>query len=167
MAFCHSFHARVVVHCTHAPHFHPCLCWGTFSLLPRLGHRIQCCRNTAVHIVFWIRFRLKMKLQYFGHLMWRANSLEKILMLGKIEGRRRRGRQDEMAGWHHRLDANEFEQTQGDSEGQGSLAYCSPWGHKKSNRPEWLNNSNQLFHDTSGIAGRSTFLQVTNVLFIS
>ena len=36
---------------------------------------------------------LKLKLQYFGHLMWRANSLEKILMLGKIEGRRRRGQQ--------------------------------------------------------------------------
>ena len=45
---------------------------------------------------------LKLKLQYFGHLMRRADSLEKILMLGKIEGRRRRGRQeDEMVGWHH------------------------------------------------------------------
>ena len=44
---------------------------------------------------------LKLKLQYFGHLMRRANSLEKTLMLGKIEGRRRRGRQDETVGWHH------------------------------------------------------------------
>ena len=44
---------------------------------------------------------LKLKLQYFGHLMRRANSLEKTLMLGKIEGKRRRGQQDEMAGWHH------------------------------------------------------------------
>ena len=50
---------------------------------------------------------LKLKLQYFGHLMLRANSLEKTLMLGKIEGRRRRGRQDEMAGWHHGLDGRE------------------------------------------------------------
>ena len=41
---------------------------------------------------------LKLKLQYFGHLMWRTDSLEKTLMLGKIEGRRRRGRQDEMVG---------------------------------------------------------------------
>ena len=39
---------------------------------------------------------VKLKLQYFGHLMWRANSFEKTLMLGKIEGRRKRGRQDEM-----------------------------------------------------------------------
>ena len=44
---------------------------------------------------------LKLKLQYFSHLMWRTDSLEKTLKLGKIEGRRRRERQDEMAGWHH------------------------------------------------------------------
>ena len=44
---------------------------------------------------------LKLKLQYFGHLMGRADSLEKTLLLGKIEGRRRRGQQDEMVGWHH------------------------------------------------------------------
>ena len=61
---------------------------------------------------------LKLKLQYFGHLMWRANSLEKTLMLGKIRGRRRRGWQDEMFGWHHRLNGHGFEQTLGDSEGQ-------------------------------------------------
>ena len=52
---------------------------------------------------------LKLKLQYFGHLMRRVDSLEKILMLEKIEGRRRRGRQDEMVGWHHQLDKHEFE----------------------------------------------------------
>ena len=51
---------------------------------------------------------LKLKLQYFGHLMRRTDSLEKTLMLGGIEGRRRRGRQDERAGWHHQLDAQEF-----------------------------------------------------------
>ena len=45
---------------------------------------------------------LKLKLQYFGHLMQRADSCEKTLMLGKIEGRRRRGlTEDEMVGWHH------------------------------------------------------------------
>ena len=46
--------------------------------------------------------RLKLKLQYFGHLMRRTDSLEKTLMLEKIEGRRRKGvTEDEMAGWHH------------------------------------------------------------------
>ena len=71
-----------------------------------------------------------LKLQYFGHLMQRTNSLGKILMLGKIESRRRRGRQ--RIRW---LDGTtnsveEFEQTPGDSEGQGSLVHCSPWDYK-------------------------------------
>ena len=54
------------------------------------------------------RLMLKLKLQYFGHLMWRADSLEKTLMLGKTEGRRRRVTEDEMVGWHHRLNGHEF-----------------------------------------------------------
>ena len=56
-----------------------------------------------------VELMLKLKLQYFGHLMRRADSFEKTLMLGKIEGRRRRGREDEMVGWHHRLYGDEFE----------------------------------------------------------
>ena len=177
---------------------------------------------------------MKLKLQYLGHLIRIADSLEKPLMLGKIEGRRRRGRQrmrwldkdkeswalknwcfwtvmlektlesplgwkeiqpvhpkgnqsrifigrtdaeaettifwppasknwltgkdpdagqdlrevkwvteDEIAGWHHRLNGQEFEQTLGDSEGQGSLACCwSPWGHRQSDTTEWSNSNN-------------------------
>ena len=73
---------------------------------------------------------LKLKLQYFGHLMQRTDSLEKTLVLGKIEGGRRRGRQDEMVGWHHRLNGHEFEQAPGVDVGQGSLVCCSPWGCK-------------------------------------
>ena len=52
---------------------------------------------------------LKLKLQYFGHLTWRTDSLKKTLMLGKTEGGRRRGRQDEIVEWHHWLDGHEFE----------------------------------------------------------
>ena len=52
---------------------------------------------------------LKLKLQYFGHLMQRADTLEKTLMLGKIEGGRRRGLQDEMVGWHHWLYGHQSE----------------------------------------------------------
>ena len=52
---------------------------------------------------------LKLKLQYFGHLMRRVDSLEKTLMLGWIGGRRRRGRPRKRAGWHHRLDGRESE----------------------------------------------------------
>ena len=77
------------------------------------------------------RWMLKLKRQYFVHLMWRANSLQKTLMLGKIEGRRRKGWQDEMVGWHHWLNGHVFEQALGDGEGQGSVACCSPWGCKE------------------------------------
>ena len=51
---------------------------------------------------------LKLKLQYVGHLMWRTISLVKTLMLGKTEGRRRRGWWDEMVGWHHWVNGHEF-----------------------------------------------------------
>ena len=66
--------------------------------------------------------------QYYGHLMWRADSQEKTSMPGKTEGwkRRREEKEDEMAGRHHRLNGLEFEQTLGDSEGQRSLERCSP-----------------------------------------
>ena len=65
---------------------------------------------------------LKLKLQYFGHLMRTAYSLEKTLMLGKTEGgqEEKRVTEDEMVGWHHRLSWHEFEQALEDSEGQGS-----------------------------------------------
>ena len=82
--------------------------------------------------------KLKLNLQYFGHLMQRANSLEKTLMLGKIEGRRR---EDKMVGWHHWLNGHEFEQTLGDGEEQGSLGCCSPWSHKESDTAEWISNN--------------------------
>ena len=52
--------------------------------------------------------------------MQRTDSLEKTLVLGKVEGRRRRGQQDEMFGWHHRLDGHEFEQALEVGDGQGS-----------------------------------------------
>ena len=84
---------------------------------------------------------LMLKFQYFGHLMRRADSLEKTLMLGKIEGRRQRGAtKDEMVRWHHRLNRHEFEQTLGDSEGQGSLLGCSPWECQESDTSEGQNN---------------------------
>ena len=61
-----------------------------------------------------------------------ANSLEKSLMLGKIEGRRRRGSEAEIAVWYHQYHGHELGHTLGDGEGQGGLACCSPWGHKES-----------------------------------
>ena len=85
---------------------------------------------------------LVLKHQYFGHLMPRANSLEKILMLGKIERRRRRGRQRKrwLDGITDSMD--EFEQGLGDVEGQGSLVCCNPWCHKELDTTDRLKNNN-------------------------
>ena len=87
-----------------------------------------------------------LKLQCFGHLMQKANSLEKTLIPGKIEDRREKGAtEDEMAGQHHQLNDHEFEQSMGDSEGQGSLECCSPWSQRV-RRGEQLNHSNDAGH---------------------
>ena len=75
------------------------------------------------------RMMLKLKLQYFGHLMWRVDSLEKTLILGGIWGQEEKGMtKDEMAGWHHWLDECESEWTPGVGDGQGGLACCNSWG---------------------------------------
>ena len=68
---------------------------------------------------------LKLKLQSFGHLMRIPDSLEKSLMEEKGVT------EDEMVAWHHRLNGCEFEQAPGVGDGKGSLACCSPWGHKE------------------------------------
>ena len=65
---------------------------------------------------------------------------------GKDWGHEEKGMtEDEMIGWHHLLNWHEFGQTPGDSEGQGSLACCSPWRGKESDTTEWLNNK-KIFH---------------------
>ena len=86
---------------------------------------------------------LKLKLQYFGHLMQRTDLLEKTLILGKIEGRRRRGQRG-WDGWHHQFVEHEFELAPGAGDGQGGLACCSPWGCRKSDITEQLNWSEWL-----------------------
>ena len=83
---------------------------------------------------------LKLKLQYFGHLMRRVDSLEKTLMLGGIWGQEEKGTtEDEMAGWHHGLDGHGSECTLGVGDGQGGLACCDSWGRKESDKTEQLN----------------------------
>ena len=85
------------------------------------------------------RLMLKLKFQYFGQLIQRTDSLEKTLMLGKLKAEKKGMTEDEMVGWHHRLERHEFEQAPGVDDGQGSLAYYSPWGHKELDTTEQLN----------------------------
>ena len=82
---------------------------------------------------------LKLKLQYFGHLMWRVDSLEKT-DAGRDWGQEEKGTtEDEMAGWHHWFDRRESGWTLGVGDGQGGLACCDSWGHKESDTTERLN----------------------------
>ena len=80
----------------------------------------------------------KLKLQYFGHLMWRVDSLEES-DAGRDWGQEEKGTtEDEMAGWHHWLDGRESQWTLGVGDGQGGLACCDSWGHKESDTTERL-----------------------------
>ena len=96
---------------------------------------------------------LKLKLQYFGHLMWRVDSLEKI-DAGRVWGQEEKERtEDEMAGWHHRLDGREFGWIPGDGDGQEGLECCNSWGHKELDTTEQVNwtelkNKSNVFHST-------------------
>ena len=72
-------------------------CWRRLLRVPWTSRR----SNQSILKEISPGLMLKLKLQYFGHLMRRADSFEKTLMLGKIEGRRRRGQEDKMVRWHH------------------------------------------------------------------
>ena len=80
-----------------------------------------------------------LKLEYFGHLMQRTGSLEKTLMLGKIEGRKRRKQQRMrwLEGITNSMDMRQ--QAPGAGDGEGRLVCCSPWGHIESDTTERLN----------------------------
>ena len=104
---------------------------------------------------------LKLKLQYSGHLMQRADSLEKTMILGKTEGGRRTGRQDEMIGWHHRLNAHEFEQTPGDSKGQGKPGVLQFMGlQSQTGLSDWTTIGKAV---CSGFLGIATTLHTAQV----
>ena len=93
----------------------------------------------------WILEGLMLKLQYFGHLVWRAYSLEKGPDAGKDWRQEKKETiENEMVGWHHWLNGHEFEQALGDGEGQGRLVCCSPWGRKELDMTERLNNNSDL-----------------------
>jgi len=89
--------------------------WGTLGMMPKL------------------------KLQYYGHLMRRVDSMEKN-DAGRDWGQEEKGTtEEEMPGWHHRLDGRESEWTPGVGNGQGGLACCNSWGRKELDTTEWLN----------------------------
>ena len=109
-------------------------CWRRFFRVPWTARRSNQSILKEISPEYSLEgLMLKLKLKLFGHLMW-----VKTLMLRKIEGRRR-GWQDEMVGWHHRLDRHGFGWTPGVGDGQGGLVCCGPWGRKESDTTERLN----------------------------
>ena len=118
-------------------------CFWAVVLEMTLESLLDCTEFQPVHCkgdqpwVFLEGMMLKLKLQYFGHLLRKDDWLEKTFMLGGIEGRRRRGQQ--RMRWHHWLDGRESEWTPGDGDGQGGLACCHSWDHKELDMTEQLN----------------------------
>ena len=124
-------------------------CWRRLSRVPCTARRSNQSILKEINPEYSLEgLMLKLKLQYFGHLMLRADSFEKTLMLGKIDGGRRRGWQ--RMRW---LDAitNSMDMRLSKlwevGDGQGGLACCSPWGHKQSDTTERLNRTEYFLAD--------------------
>ena len=117
-------------------------CWRRLLRVPWTARRFNQSNLKEISPGYSLeRLMLKLKLQYFGHLMRRVDSLEKTLTQGRIGGRRRRGRQ--RMRWLDsitQLDRHEFEWTPGDGDGQGGLACCYSWGCKESDTTERLHS---------------------------
>ena len=115
-------------------------CWRRVSRVPwtarRSNQSILKEINPGISLEGMI---LKLKLQYFGHLM-QSWLIGKDSDAGRDWGQEEKGTtEDGMVGWHHQLDGHEFEWTLGVGDGQGGLACCNSWGRKESDTTEWLN----------------------------
>ena len=122
-------------------------CWRRLFRVPWTARRSnQSILKEISHEYSLEGLMLKLKLQYFGHLMQRTDSLEKTLMLGKTEGGRRRGQQ-RMRLLDGITDSTDMSLSKlwEIMKGQGSLVCCSPWGHKESDMTERLNNNNPFW----------------------
>ena len=116
------------------------VCWTRLLRVPWTARRSNQCILKEISPGCSLEgLMLKLKLQYFGHLMW-SWLIGKDSDAGRDWGQEeKRTTEDEMAGWHHWLDGSEFEWTPGTGDGQGGLACCSSWGHKELDMTERRN----------------------------
>ena len=104
-------------------------CWRSFLRVPWTARRSNKSNLKEINPEYsWEGQMLKLKPQYFGHLMWRANSWKRFWCWEDWRQREKGTTEDEMVGRHHQLNGHEFEQALGDSERQESLAYYGLWG---------------------------------------
>ena len=116
-------------------------CWRRLLKVPWTPRRLNQSILKEINPEYSLeRLMLKLKLQYFGHLMWRTNSLEKNLMLEDWKQEDKGMTEDKMVGWHHWLNAHEFEQILGDTEGQEIWRAAVRGGRSLLDTTEWLNN---------------------------
>ena len=116
-----------------------CWCWRRLLRVPWTARRSNQSILKISPRISLEGMLLKLKLQYFGHLMRTVDSLEDS-DAERAWGQEEKGMtEDEMAGWHHWLDECESEWTLGVGDGQEGLACCDTWGHKESDTTEWLN----------------------------
>ena len=121
-------------------------CFWTVVLEKTLESPLDCKEIQPVHPKinqFWI-FIGRTDAEAETSILWppdvKSWLIWKDSAAGKDWGQEEKGTtEDEMVGWHHRLNGHEFEQTLGDSEGQGRLVCCGSWGCKDSDTAEWLN----------------------------
>ena len=107
---------------------------GSHYLWRKYSHQLM-----TLNIIHWPQI-------YFGHLMRKADSLEKVLYWERLKAGGEGRTEDEMVGWYHQLNGHDFEWAPGDGEGQRILACCSPWGREESDTTEQL-NSRSIFLD--------------------
>ena len=116
----------------------PQWCWRIFLRVPWTARRSNRSIVKEISPDYSLEgLILKLKLQYFGHPMWSTDSLDSEA--GKDWRQKKPMTEDEMIEWHHGLDGLEFERVPGVGDEQGSLACCTPWGHKELDTTEGLN----------------------------
>ena len=120
-------------------------CWRRLLRIPWTSRRSNQSILKEINPAYSLEeLTLKLKLQYFGHLM-RSQLIRKDPDAGKDWGQEEKGiTEDEMVGGYHWLKGHEFEQALRDSDGQGGLGLCSPWGCKESDTTVRLNNNSWL-----------------------
>ena len=115
-------------------------CWRRLLRFPWTARRPNQSILKEISPECWLEgLMLKLKLQYFGHLMRRADSSKRPWCWERLRAGGEGTTEDEIVGWHHRLNGHGFGWTLGIGDGQGCLACCSSWGCKELDMTEQLN----------------------------